>query len=782
MKTTIKRLTRYLPVFKPTNGTEEPSWMEKVKTPSFQKWAIAIGSTLILTLLLSPTLQLPPKEYKLGDIATKEVKSTQDLLVEDERSTQEKRLEAERSVLSVYDYDPGILRNAESQIRSTFETLAASIQKGEKGIDQIANRRRIWESSLPISLNQKEWLLLEKDRFHLSIGETALGLLASLLKKGVVNDKGLLDPDSGKGITLRDIQTREERRSFPPFSFFDFKEARNKLRTQADLLSPTIERELAPIVLKIAEPFLKPNLTFNKDETEERKRVARERVNPVYFQVKRGEAIVRAGDRLQEENLLKIKALRKAQESGYFVSILIGIGLLTFLTLSSLYQFSTKNIRKISLSIKDLLFLSSILLGLLALLKLFLAMTEILGGEFLSIPSSSYLYLFPIATGAMIVRIVIHSEVAIFFAILSSYFSAAMIGNQLSYFIYYLVGSVVGAHLVARCEQRSLIIKAGVSVGGLNLLIILASNLISGNPLKMSLLSDLIMGFAGGILSSVLVLGLTPIVEGLFRYTTDVKLLELANLDNPLLKDLTLQAPGTYHHSVIVGSLVEAAAKSVSANPLLAKVSAYYHDIGKLKKPLYFIENVGGLENKHDHLSPSMSSLILISHVKDGVELARENRLGERITRIIEQHHGTSLITFFYQKAKEQENPEMDSLNEKDFRYPGPKPQTKEAGLVMLADVVEAASRTLTDPTPARIKGLVQQRIQNIFLDGQLEECELTLKNLHNIEESFTRVLTAFFHQRIGYPIPSPSEPPKRNHESLGSKPAKTYPFRLKKI
>ena len=222
---------------------------------------------------------------------------------------------------------------------------------------------------------------------------------------------------------------------------------------------------------------------------------------------------------------------------------------------------------------------------------------------------------------------------------------------------------------------------------------------ISGNPLKMSLVSDLIMG-AGGVLSSMLVLGFTPIVEGLFRYTTDIKLLELANLDNPLLKDLTLQAPGTYHHSVIVGSLVEAAAKSVSANPLLARVSAYYHDVGKLKKPLYFIENVGGLENKHDHLSPSMSSLILISHVKDGVELARENRLGERITRIIQQHHGTGLISYFYQKAREHEDPEMNPLDEKDFRYPGPKPQTKEAGLVMLADAVEAASRTLTDPTP----------------------------------------------------------------------------------
>jgi putative nucleotidyltransferase with HDIG domain len=660
--------------------------------------------------------------------------------------------------------------------------LAAPGQKGEKGGEQTANRKKMWESSLSIPLSQKEWSLLEKDRFHPAIGEAALGLLASILRKGVVNDKDLLDQDASKGITIRDIQSHEEKRDIPPLSILDFKEARNKLRTQGDLLAPTIGKELTPLVQKIAESLLRPNLTFNKSETEERKKVARERVTPVYFQVKRGEAIVRAGDRIQTDNLAKIKALRKAQESGYFVSILIGICLLAFLTLSSLYQFSTRNIRKINLSIKDLLFLSSTLLALMALLKLFLTVTEILGGEFLSIPSSSYLYLFPIAAGAMIVRIVIYSEVAIFFAILSSYFSAFMMGNQLSYFIFNLVGSVVGAHLVARCEQRSIILKAGFSVGGVNLLLILASNLVSGNPFKMALISDLLLGFAGGILPAVLVLGLAPIAEGLFGYTTDIRLLELANLDNRLLKDLTLQAPGTYHHSVIVGSLVEAAAKSVSANPLLARVSAYYHDVGKLKKPLYFIENAGGIESKHDHLSPNMSSLILISHVKDGVELARENHLGERITRIIQQHHGTGMISFFYQKAKEQERPEMDPLNEEEFRYPGPKPQTKEAGLVMLADAVEAASRTLTDPTPARIKGVVEHIIQKIFLDGQLEECELTLKNLHNIEESFTRILTAIFHQRIEYPTPSPVEPQKRNHETLDSKPAKTYAFRLKKV
>ena len=594
IKNSIKKFILDLPFLKTTNGLRDRSWLERIKTPSYQKWFVGIGIAIILTLLLSPSLTLRLKEYKVGDIATKEIKSTQDLLVEDEKSTQEKRAEAERSVLSVYDYDPAVLSESENRIRSTFESLAASFQKREKGVDQNALRKKEWDSSLRLPLTQREWQVLEKERFNPAIGEAALKMIAPILKKGVVNDKELLDPDAERGIVIRNIQTREERKSFPPFGFFDFKEAKAKVRSQADLPSPIKGKELSPIVLKIAEHFLRPNLTFNKDETEEKKINAREKINPVYFQVKRGEVILRPGERVQEEHLLKIKALKKAQERTHLLAILIGMGLLTFLILASLYQFSTQNIRKIALSQKDLLFFSTALLGIIALLKLFQLSTDVLGGEFFSIPSSSYLYLFPIATGAMLVRIVLNSEVAIVFSLLASYFSAALMGNQLFYFIFTFVGSVIGAHKVARCEQRSVLIKAGITVGGINILMIISYNLISGNPFKMTLLSDLMMGFLGGILAPVLVLGIAPIIESLFGYTTDIKLLELANMDHPILKDLILQAPGTYHHSIIVGSLVEAAAKSIAANPLLARVSAYYHDIGKLKKPLYFIENVGG--------------------------------------------------------------------------------------------------------------------------------------------------------------------------------------------
>jgi hypothetical protein len=768
--------------FHPTgNGRKDRSWLEKVKTPSFQKVIIGIGTALILAFLLSPSFQFRIKEYTVGDVATKEVKSAYDLLVEDVTSTQEKRLEAERWVFSVYDYDPAVLADTENRVRSLVRSLSVQ-QELEKGPGQGPPLENDLDSSLRSYLSQKEWQILEKENSNPSLGEAILKLLSPPLTRGVVPDKDLLDADAEKGILIRNIQTREEKRVRSPLNLLDLKEARAKLRGQANLLSPPLKKESAQVALKIIGHLLGPNLTFNKDETEARKAEARETVSPVYFQVKRGEIILRSGDRVREDHLAKINALRKAQEKSNALSILIGLILLVSVALVSLYEFSSKNIRKFSLSQKDLLLLATTMLATMALLRLFQLIADILGGAFLSIPSSSYDFLFPIVTGAMLVRIVINSEVAIVYAILTSYFASSLMGNQLFLFIFTFIGSILGAHKVAQCEQRSIVIKAGLAVGGVNAVMILSYHLMSGSPFRMGLFSGLIMGFLGGVFASVLVLGLTPIIESLFSYTTDIKLLELANMDNPMIKDLILQAPGTYHHSVIVGSLVEAGAKSVSANPLLSRVSAFYHDIGKLKKPLYFIENAGGMENKHDHLTPHMSSLILLSHVKDGVELARENGLGERIANIIQQHHGTSLISYFYQKAKEQENPELESLQEEDFRYPGPKPQTKEAGIVMLADAVEAASRSLTDPTPSRIRSLVQQIISSIFLDGQLEDCELTLKDLHNIEESFTRILTGIFHQRIDYsPSASPDPIKKKPDEDRDSKSAKTVPFRLKR-
>lgn len=249
-------------------------------------------------------------------------------------------------------------------------------------------------------------------------------------------------------------------------------------------------------------------------------------------------------------------------------------------------------------------------------------------------------------------------------------------------------------------------------------------------------------------ISIAILFAISPIIEMAFRYTTRFRLMELMNLEQPLLQDLMVAIPGTYHHSLVVSNMVEAGAKAVGANSLLCKVAALYHDIGKLAYPDYYIENQFNGPNRHDKLAPAMSALILLSHVKKGTELAAQHHLGDEIEDIIRQHHGTGLIKFFYAKAKESgENPRIE-----DYCYPGPRPQTREAAIVMLADAVEASSRTLTDPTPARIKTHIDTIMKGIFSEGQLDESELTFKDLHKLSESFARILTGLFHQRIAYP------------------------------
>jgi putative nucleotidyltransferase with HDIG domain len=366
-------------------------------------------------------------------------------------------------------------------------------------------------------------------------------------------------------------------------------------------------------------------------------------------------------------------------------------------------------------------------------------------------PSSAF-YAIPLAAGAMTVCLLMGMQVALPFALATAFVSAFLFENEFDMFLFFLLNGVLGAYWVRSCKERGVLIKAGLKVGLVNVVLVTALHMHRGFGLNLHLMWDWAFGMLGGVTAGILATGFAPAAEMTFAYTTDIKLLELANLDRPILRKLMLEAPGTYHHSVIVGSLVEAASSAIGANSLLAKVSGYYHDIGKIKKPLYFIENQEGHENRHDKLAPSMSSLILIAHVRDGVEIAQNHRLGKAIIDTIQQHHGTNVITYFYEKAKQQNQTGEDSVNMEHFRYPGPRPQTKEAGLVLLADSVEAASRALDNPTPARIKGLVQQIINKIFLDGQLEECELTLKDLHEIAGSFNKILNGIYHHRIEYP------------------------------
>lgn len=355
----------------------------------------------------------------------------------------------------------------------------------------------------------------------------------------------------------------------------------------------------------------------------------------------------------------------------------------------------------------------------------------------------------PIAAGAMLVTLLFDFHTAITFSFTISLLTGYWLQDS-SYPIYAFASSLTAAFSVIRCKRRSAILRGGFYVVIANVLIALVLMLSRGELFTAKTLSAAAFAIFSGVTVSAIVSMMLPFLEYAFKVTTDISLLELLDLNQPIMKALMINAPGTYHHSVIVGNLVEAAAEAVGVNPLLGRVSSYYHDIGKIRMPDYFVENQSGAPSKHDRLTPHMSSMIISNHIKEGVELAKQYKLPPSIIDIIRQHHGTSVITFFYQKAKDQLHDGAPA--EDDYKYAGPKPQSRVAALVMMADAVEAASRVLTDPTPARITALVDKIINHIFLDGQLDECELTLKDISAIKEMFTYILTSIFHRRIDYP------------------------------
>jgi putative nucleotidyltransferase with HDIG domain len=366
------------------------------------------------------------------------------------------------------------------------------------------------------------------------------------------------------------------------------------------------------------------------------------------------------------------------------------------------------------------------------------------------IPHSALLAALPVPLGGVLLTILFNARLAFAGSLFLTILTGIMVAAPINFFLYSFVGSLVGVFSLARHRGRTAFFRAGAVLSLANAYTLLALALVGGEV--STLTADIVGGLVNGAVVAVLGTGLLPLLEHSFGRTTDFTLLELSNLNEPMLRHLALVAPGTYHHSIMVGTLAEAAAESVGANALLCRVGSYYHDIGKTRHPAYFIENDRDAASRHDKLAPSLSRAIVMSHVKEGMEMARAYGLPEVLVDLIPQHHGTRLVHYFYHRAKEATDPDLHAVQEEEYRYPGPKPQTREAAILMLADAVEAAARTLTDPTPARIQGAVQKLINGIFVDGQLDECDLTLRDLHRIANSFARILAGVFHHRVDYP------------------------------
>jgi len=737
------------------------------------RWGILLSLTILFSLTLFPSLVITKHKYNLGDVAERDIKSPKDFFIEDQSATELNRRLAEEKVPTVYDYDPELgtkialnvaeifaqMRAASAAHNVTSESTpmaaensgedTASAQKPSATV--IEDKRKFLEEKLGIRVTRGAFSALETAGFSEKTAGYITQILLQILNNGVVTNKEILLKESEKGIILRNVSTKKEEAVSQLKQFYGLDQAKTMVRIAGQPLLSDLDYGLLNLVVDFVQRLIQPNITLNRNETQERKKAATAEIKPVLHKIKAGEMLLREGERVTEVQLLKLKTLATQSNKQQVLFTSVGAAMVLACLLVTTYILHLKQPGRLSgENNKRLLFMACVFLTFFLLAEISYKLSEVLTlNATLPIQMSSTWFGIPLASGAMIVCVFMGITVAIPLAMVMAVSFAVIFGNSLPYFLYFLISGTMAAYWIQNCRERKVFITAGAKLGLLNILLVTAINFHLADLSVPKLLYDWVFGFMGGIGAGIVTAGIVPLVEIAFGYTTDISLLELANLDRPILRRLMIEAPGTYHHSVIVGSLVEAAASEIGANHLLTRVCGYYHDIGKINKPLYFIENQRNGKNKHDKLAPSMSGLILIAHVKEGVEIAKEHKLGQDIIDTIRQHHGTSFIKYFYDKAKQLKG--EDQVNVDDFRYPGPKPQTREAGLVMLADVVEAASRALDNPTPSRIQGLVQNLINNIFSDGQLDECELTLKDLHKIARSFNKILYGIHHHRIEY-------------------------------
>ncbi|MBI2083155.1 MAG: HDIG domain-containing protein [Deltaproteobacteria bacterium] len=504
---------------------------------------------------------------------------------------------------------------------------------------------------------------------------------------------------------------------------------------------------------------IRPNLVLNQKETEIRKEKVLQEIRDVVIKVQRGESIVRKGDRIEPWHVKVIGGIQSEKGKTQIKVRWVGTFGFTFLYIGLLILTARIFPKRFKPTRSDFVFQGVLILLLLMVERIFLyfagGIRELLPFE---APISAFYVLLPIVAGPMIVRLALSAEAALLFNFGIAALASLLLENSIIYALYFLTGGIAAVWLGHQVKSRAQLMRVGFQVGLLNVGILFMLNLANTTSLGGGIFPTdnlpvfLAFALCGGIASSITTLILLPIAESLFNYITPIKLLEFGSLNHPLLREMIVHAPGTYHHSHMVGTLAEAACEAIGADGLFARVASYFHDIGKLAKPPYFIENQRSGEDRHSTLSPSMSALIITSHVKEGMELAKKYNLPKRIIDIIPQHQGTKLITYFYSKAKQTENPEMQTVDERHYRYPGPKPQTPEAGVILLADTVEASTRALKDRTTTRLEEVVRNMINKNFVDGQLDECELTLKDLEVIGKVFVRILVGIYHQRIEYP------------------------------
>lgn len=743
----------------------------RVKRTARQVLGAALDYDLVWTVLAvvaivvitAPQIRFPQPEYRAGDVAIADVTAPIDLTVADPVSTERRRIEAERRIPDIYDLNRASHEYGKQVVQSLFAW----------GRDAVGERELTWEevsSEIRVDLEQQAMAAVgrplpfglvgslwdEVEGFSVSTELAVAGTLIDLSEDRLVGTIEQTRLGSSPPIVLRDIANQQEERLPSRDDVLEIAGARELLQVTVEerlQLSEPAETALGELVAGLVGP----NITLNRNASTQRRRETLDAVQPVFYEVRRGRVLLRQGDAVTDQNILELEALQSQYRSDASLVSLAGTTLLITLAVFSLWRYVVHYKRRMRYQRVQHLYLLAlvVLVGMVALTRGSVFLGEAVAGAASQEPFTSvdsYEFAIPFASGVVLLMLLVDVQVAWAFSAVFAVVLGAMT-QDLGVTVYALLGSFAALYGMSQYKQRTALTRAGLIVGGINAVAVVGLGL-TAQPLEpMSVLGfQVVCAMAGGFLVSIVATIALPPLEHMFQSLTDIKLLELSNMNLPLLKELAVNAPGTYHHSVVVGTLAEKAAEAIGVNPLFTRVSAYYHDIGKLRQPQYFVENQKDSRNPHDSVSANMSALILVSHVKDGVAYAQEHGLPKPLIDAIPQHHGTRLIRFFYEKAKELGAAEGRDVNESDFRYPGPKPQSKETAILMLADSVEAISRTLSDTGPTRLRAMIRRTIQEVVDDDQLSECSLTLKDLSEISDAFLSVLAGMHHQRVEYP------------------------------
>lgn len=660
----------------------------------------------IITFILTYSIMITSfinKKYNLvpGEIAKFDIKATREIV--DEESTEDK-------------------------IKSVEQAQSANppyIKKTEIGIIAVDNINILFTKVAEIkdsALEDSEKASTLKKEVNIDI---ALEELQNLIK---LNKDELKTLQSFLVVTTTQLYQTKIEDNKPE----DIKAAQDFITNE--FIKANLDSKYKSIITSIAFSQIKPNFIIDKQGLDNNIKEKIRSVPPVV--IKKDQIIVKEGEPVTERQIGLLKELGLlGNNSSLEWYMYISLGALIFTVLMLQWFYLNKYHLDIINDNSKL-----ILISIINCISLVLSRT-------LSLISP---YLIPLACAPMLLTLLIDYKVSIVLSLLNTMLISGIVGFNTEIILIALLNGITGAIIIKKMQARNDILFSAIFISIINVVVTLSIGVLLSNHIT-EILKKSGFTFIGGIVSAILTIGFLPFFESTFDIVTTVKLLELSNPNSNLLKKLLMEAPGTYHHSILVANLSEVAAEQIGGNPVLARVGAYYHDVGKIKRPYFFKENQMGNDNPHSKITPNLSALVVTSHVKDGLELAKAEKLPKVIRDIIEQHHGTTLVKYFYITMKNSaENPE--EISEEDFRYAGPVPKSKEAGIIMLADSVEAAVRSINEPTIEKIEMMVNNIIKDRLNDGQLDECEITLRDLEKIKKTFVKSLTGIYHQRIEYP------------------------------